>query len=849
MLRTFAGFMPPLLTALALLPSAAGAQTRTYIRTPFRQTGVAERQRSWPLGHLVEYSTDITVLQVTAVDKGKGTIMFKPVAALKGKAPAELLLHTFGDKLPAHERTRFLAWAQAGRTAISFRAEHDWNICVGNAWYRVNAENAAEEPFERLTEAYVGSTDRLRECVVAMLVGKEDVVTATIPAECDLIPAGPAPHDWLRGQKGHVWRLRATTKIAYRDREEPVDETDELFAHGVDKELVPKLIVALRDPDPFARCEASEDLGLVGPPARSALPALRLSLEDKDPHVRAYAALALARIDRDDKQAVPVLLAALKEKDASVRTAAAEALAELAPRTRSAALALTKALRDDADEKVRASAAFALGCVAVEAPDSEVGHADVVAALAKTVRGDEAGEVRWWAARALRRFGPDAKAAIPELKAELKGEKYARRAALDALAHMGPVAVPALCEALKGVKTADLRCDIMWRLGNMGPAAREAVSTLRELLEGDTYQDRSAAAVALLRIAGKFEAKAVAKTLGELAVLGVLPSGNAIAEVLTELGPDAKVLLPALLAGSKEHGVSRDALWLIGRLGPDARDVLPSVKGLVGEGGAGADVAYALWRLGEKREAVNGLLKRWDNPTEEDRKHDMACTLADFGPDAAEAVSRLKKELRNKPQNNRERYLRACLALALWRVQKPTEAGGVVIDPRQEALDVLVAMLRDREPVEALSALEDIGPEARAAVPGIVKAMKDDWWTTRAYAARALGRVGGKTRDVTDALQAALKDRNSEVRAEAAVALTRIDRKSAPVAVMVEAIAKRPSLLRVVGDTLIDLGPDAKPAMPTLLRLVRDEDDEERLEAARLLLRINPEAAKKAGIQ
>jgi HEAT repeat protein len=410
--------------------------------------------------------------------------------------------------------------------------------------------------------------------------------------------------------------------------------------------------------------------------------------------------------------------------------------------------------------------------------------------------------------------------------------------------------VPALCESLKEVKKADVRCEIMERLEDMGPAAREAVPTLREFLGGDTSQDRSAAVVALLRIAGKSEANAVAKTLGELVALRALsiPAVIRSPEVLTELGPDAKALLPALLAGAEKHGISREALRLIGWLGPDARDALPTVRGLVDESGAGADVAYALWRLGEKREAVNGLLKRWDNPREEDRKDDMACALADFGPDAAEAVSRLKKELRNKAKGDRERYLRACLALALWRVQKPTVAGGVVVDPRQEAVDVLVAMLQDREPVEALSALEAIGPEAKAAVPGIVKAMKDDWWTTRAYAARALGRVGGNTRDVTDALKTALKDRNSEVRAEAAVALTRIDRKSAPVAVMVEAIAKRPALLRVVSDTLIDLGPDARPAVPALLGLVRDGDQMERLRAARVLRKIDPEAAKKAGV-
>jgi HEAT repeat protein len=840
-----------LLLAAGTLPLPAGAQTRTYLRTPFGPTVTSDLNHTWPLGHQVESSTAITVLQVAAVDREKGTVTFKPIASLKGTAPAGPIRHTFGDKLPIHTRRRFLAWAEVGRSAVSFQSEHLWNVCVGNAWYRVNAENTAEETFEKLTEAYVGSTDRLRECVAAMLSGKEVVVTATVTADCDPLPAGPAPRDWLRGQKGHVWRLRAGTKINYRDREEPVDETDELLARGGDKEAVPKLLAALKAADPFVRCEAAEDLGQVGLPARDALPVLRFALEDKDAHVRAYAALALARIDKDDKKAVPTLAAALKEKDASVRTAASAALAELAPRAGNAVPALMNSLRDDPDADVRASAAFALGRIASEAIDSASGLADVIAALANTVQDDKVGEVRWWAARALRRFGPDAKPAIPALKAEVKGEKYARRAALSTLAHMGPVAVPALCEALKEVKKADVRCDIMEYLEHMGPAATGAVPTLREMLEGETYRDRTAAVVALMHIAGKSEAKVIAKALGELVereVLGGLAYYR-LRQGLAELGSDAKLLLPAMLADSKKHGVSKDALWLIGRLGPDARDTWPALKNVIDDkGGSSADVAYALWRVGEKREAVNGLLKRWDNLTEHDTRADIACALGDFGPDAAEAIPRLKKELRKDPEGWRQRHLRACLALALWRVQKPAEAGGAVLDPRQDALDVLIAMLRDSEPVEALSALEQIGPGAKGAVPGIIKATKNEWWTTRCYAVRALGRVSGNTNDVTDALKAALKDRNSEVRAEAAVAMTRIDRRSAPVAVMTEVIAKHPSLLYVVGDTLNDLGPNAKAAAPVLLRLMRDEDRDASWEAARVLRKIDPEAANKAGL-
>jgi HEAT repeat protein len=696
---------------------------------------------------------------------------------------------------------------------------------------------------------YAGPTDRLREHVTAVLAGKEVALTASITGPAVTWPAGPAPRDWLRGQKGRVGQLRASAKISYRDDEEPLDESAEFVAWGIDKDAVPKLVESLRDKDAFVRCEAAEDLGQVGRSARDALPALRLALADSDAHVRVSAALALARIDKEDRQAVPALLAALEHKDEEVRTRAAGALAELAPRAGAAVPALLAALSGDADATVRATAALALGRVATEAADLGRPRAEVIAALTKAVRDDKVASVRRWAIDALRRFGVEAKAAIPAIKARVKGRKITTESyvALEALSRMGPVAVPALCDAMK---QAEGWCpEIIACLEDIGPPAKEAVPGLRELLKSYRPVDRTAAVAALMRIAWGSDAKAITESLRELIEGGWLggPAYRRVEAHLEELGPGDEAALPAILAWLKAGHVA-EAASIIARLGPGAKDAVPALRAQVDDRtGADPEVAYALWRLGYKREAVTALRKRWEATDDWREKAHVLCVLADVGPDAAEVVPLLGRALRKEPENYRESYLQACVALALWRVQKPLEAGGVVADPRLEALNVVRRLLRD-DSLEAIEALGQMGPEAHAAVPDLLKALKHRDREMRDAAAVALGRMGVATEDVIGGLSAALKDRNSVVRAKAAIALVRLGKRALAVPVMADVIERRPSVVRHLADTLIDLGPDAKPAVPALLKALGDDDRGVYLAAARVLRRIDPQAADRAGV-
>jgi HEAT repeat protein len=90
---------------------------------------------------------------------------------------------------------------------------------------------------------------------------------------------------------------------------------------------IPSLIEAFKDGDEIVRANAVDAIVLVAP--REVVPTLILALRDKDPLKRRHAALALGRIRRYTEQAVPDLVLLLKDDDDNVRQTAAEALKQI----------------------------------------------------------------------------------------------------------------------------------------------------------------------------------------------------------------------------------------------------------------------------------------------------------------------------------------------------------------------------------------------------------------------------------------------------------------------------------------------------------------------------------------
>src|SRR5262249_6533455 len=130
-----------------------------------------------------------------------------------------------------------LAWAEPGKTAISFQwavGGHIWRVvCIGNWWYKMyeGDEDSWYQwgPIPDFQTTYVGSTEKLREHVRAILAGREVTITARMPTS----PVGPllssfdyhhpACADWTHGKKGRVWRIKASLKI---DKTEDVSTPD-----------------------------------------------------------------------------------------------------------------------------------------------------------------------------------------------------------------------------------------------------------------------------------------------------------------------------------------------------------------------------------------------------------------------------------------------------------------------------------------------------------------------------------------------------------------------------------------------------------------------------------------------
>ena len=420
------------------------------------------------------------------------------------------------------------------------------------------------------------------------------------------------------------------------------------------------------------------------------------------------------------------------------------------------------------------------------------------------------------------------------------------------LVRMGPAAVPALVEALKGEKRGKEAARI---LGLMGPRGTDAVPGLIGLL-----RDRHAPVAVR---------EATADALGKIGepVAEVVPALTAAlkddkeevryraAEALAWIGPPAKEAMPALVAALKDEDArtAEMACLALARLG-DAGAVRPLLEVLQGPRGSVADqAARALWQIGPAaKEVVPGLLALLKKPPNESRRvrtlllwlgplavPGLADALRDneatvrqsaaeilglLGPVARAAVPPLADALQDKTP-----AVALAAALALTQVD-PTRAG--------DAVPLLVNALDNAAVAEALA---DMGPEARAAVPALIAALKHREKAVRDSARHALGRIGPRA---VPALIDALKSPSEGVSVLAAEALAAVlPRPKEAVPALRDALQRDRSHAAVYARTLGEIGPPARAAIKELNGLLPDAAA--RVEAAVALIRIDPEQTDK----
>lgn len=335
-------------------------------------------------------------------------------------------------------------------------------------------------------------------------------------------------------------------------------------------------------------------------------------------------------------------------------------------------------------------------------------------------------------------------------------------------------------------------------------------------------------------------------------VVGAVPS-------LSEAAPPRETvpgLVKALRQGEKPEQVR--AAREIGSLGTAGKAAVPDLLALL-RGKYNyelrTEAAHALAQIGPAAvPSLVGVLKDDDPFT----RCEAARALARIGPDAAEAVRPLAEAL-----NDDDALIRATAAYAL----------GEIGSAAREAVAALIGRLSDtdkvrKEVIRALGrmgpaavpdlvrALKDtpvfvrhgaayalglIGPEAGEAVPDLGRLLKDPDAGVRAVAAAALAEIGPEAGAVTDALVAALADKTPEVRAQSQAALARVGAPAVPAllhALLVKKATVRYRVLFVLGQ----IGPQARKAVNALIDALDDRDPRIVSLAALALGEIGPEA-------
>ncbi|HTU93994.1 MAG TPA: HEAT repeat domain-containing protein [Gemmataceae bacterium] len=450
--------------------------------------------------------------------------------------------------------------------------------------------------------------------------------------------------------------------------------------------------------------------------------------------------------------------------------------------------------------------------------------------------------------------------AAPALAAALKDKARQQRIEV-ALVRLGSAAVPALREALTEEKSGEAAAHV---LGLIGPRAADAVPDLIALLNRRQ-------AVAALRSEAAFALGRIGEPAGDIvpALIAALADSKKdvreqAADALGWIGSPAgtnPAVRPALTAALKdeEAKVALKACQALSFIG-DA-EAAPALLAAF-QGGRAAivlEAGRALWRLGPKNEpAIPALLSAAQGLI--DKSAPARALLASFGP---RVVPVLVKALRDDEAARRE-----AAADILGRIGPPARPAVpallAALKDKSSSVALMAAMaLAEIDPTRggaavplladsvdvpgATVALAKIGPDARAAVPALIAALKPGKGNVqqelmRLNARLALARIGTPA---VPALIEALKDKREGVALLAGEALGWVlppPKQAVPA--LCAAVKNDRAHAAVYAHALGLLGPPARSAAPELTELLTDAAS--RAEAAVALVRIDPQQADKA---
>jgi HEAT repeat protein len=394
-------------------------------------------------------------------------------------------------------------------------------------------------------------------------------------------------------------------------------------------EAVPGLIAALKDDK--AAYWALIILRDIGPAAKDAVPAIIEKLKDKQPRIRMEAVLTLGALGDAADTAEPQIAELLSDPNA--RTAATFVLGRLG-KIPTEAEATIRANTKSEDQLLSTASYWALAKVH---PEDKQLRAEATEKLVVRLK-DKDEFVRAGAARALASLPPAPEITVPIFEKLLKdADETTMHNAMDALAALGPVAVPRLIDALKYEK---FRIDVVYALGRLGPAAAPATAELAKLVDDKNSRLANEAIIALGDIgpAAKDAVPALTKALDQPVDKDM--NFTAIAFALGKIGPAAAAAEPVLLKklDNATGNVRFVSAWALAQIAPTSPDVaakavpvliaglamsddrLLSAEGLCGFGSLAKGAAESLKKLaGDEnkvvQEAVAKALKAVEQTT------------------------------------------------------------------------------------------------------------------------------------------------------------------------------------------------------------------------------------------
>jgi len=358
------------------------------------------------------------------------------------------------------------------------------------------------------------------------------------------------------------------------------------------KGTIPALLDVLRSSDDlWVRLRAASALGTMGGAARSAIPSLEVMLNSKKSKkvtVLASPFEIFPACPGIGKPAVPLLIRALSNTDTEVRRQAVSTLAEMADEAVSAIPSLLPLLKD-ADKRVREEAGFALAQIIF----SRAGT-DSLPAVLSSIRQDEQTKKVFTAMMRLRgidvsgdtgkKFIAAAKALIPRFMRGLKSSNSStRERAIDELRRLGPYAKQTLPD-LRGLLDSEdlvIRFHAAAAVLAINAPGKNSLSILVRALKHPDESFRTTAA-RLLGEVGPAAGDAVGPLRAAFQDSDPLVRLTAV-EALTKIAPADRTVIPALVAlldARVNLNIREMAVDTLAKQGPRAVTALPALRRL-----------------------------------------------------------------------------------------------------------------------------------------------------------------------------------------------------------------------------------------------------------------------------